>query len=118
MKSKFGLLLRDEIHSAHMINKPGALVRITRNNRLAIIRHAADELAALPDVNAINVIVDKQGKPPTYDVVERAWQALVQRFSNTISHRNFRGPANADERGMILPDMSEVKKITNAIRKM
>ena len=35
-----------------------------------------------------------------------------------MTHRNFRGPANADERGMVFPDMGEVKKITQTIRKM
>jgi hypothetical protein len=118
MKGAFGLLLREEIHAAHMINKPGELVRISRNDRLTIIRHFANETAALADANVINIVVDKAGKPPTYDVVDNAWRALVQRFSNTMSRRNFRGPANADERGMILPDMGEVKKITQTIRKM
>lgn len=118
MKATFGLLLREEIHAAHMINNPGELVRISRNDRLTILRRFADEMTGLTDMNIINVVVDKQGKPEDYDVVENAWRALVQRFSNTMTHRNFRGPANADERGMILPDMSEVKKISQTIRKM
>lgn len=118
MKQKFGLLLREEIHSAHLINRPGDLVRIPRNDRLSIIRHLADEMASMTDMNVINVVVDKQGKAAGYDVVENAWRALVQRFSNTVSHRNFRGPANADERGLILPDMGNAKKVTHTIRKM
>ncbi len=118
MKGKFGLLLRDEIHCAQMISRPGELVRIKRNDRLSIIRHFADELAEMTDLNVINIVVDKQGKNAGYDVVDSAWRALVQRFSNTISARNFRGPANADERGFILPDMSDPKRITSTIRKM
>jgi hypothetical protein len=118
MRLTFGLKLREEIHAAHFINRPGALVRIPRNNRLSIIRHFADEAANLRDINIINVVVDKAGKSAGYDVIEQAWRALVQRFSKTMSHRNFRGPANADERGLILPDMSEVKRITQTIRRM
>ena len=118
MRTNFGLLMRDEIHSAHMINRPGTLIRIPRNDRLTIIRHFANELAAMPDINIINVVVDKQSKGAGYDVIENSWRALIQRFSNTMSHRNFPGPANADDKGMVLPDMGEVKKVTEVLRRM
>lgn len=118
MRDTFGLLLREEVHAARMLNKPGDLVRIKRNDRLSIIKFFINELAGMQDLSIINVVVDKQGKPPTYDAIENAWKALVQRFSNTISSRNFPGPANPDERGLIVPDMSEVKKITEVIRRM
>ena len=118
IRNSFGLLLRDEIHSAKMLNKPGELVRIKRNDRLSIIKYFVNELALMQDLSIINVVVDKEGKAGDYDVLGNAWKALVQRFSNTMSHRNFPGPANADDRGLIIPDMSEVKKITEIIRKM
>lgn len=118
MRNTFGLLLREEVHAARMLNNPGELVRIKRNDRLSIIKYFVNELAAMQDLSIINIVVDKQGKPPDYDVVENAWKVLVQRFSNTMSHRNFTGPTNPDERGLIVPDMSEVKKITEIIRKM
>ena len=117
MRDTFGLLLREEVHAARMLNKPGDLVRIKRNNRLSIIKFFINELAGMQDLSIINVVVDKQGKSPTYDVIENAWKILVQRFSNTISNRNFPGPANPDERGLIVPDKSEVKKITEVIRR-
>jgi len=118
MREKFGLKLREEIHAAALINSPGELVRIKRNDRLSIIRIYADEIAAMPDMSIINVIVDKQGKPEDYDVFEKAWQALLQRFENTLRFRNFPGPANPDERGMIFPDFTETKKLTALLRKM
>lgn len=118
MRSKFGLLLREEIHSAHLINRPGPLIRIPRNDRLTIVRHFANELATLADINIINVVVDKLGKPAGYDVIDNSWRALIQRFSNTISHRHFPGPANADDKGMVLPDMGEVKMVTEVLRRM
>lgn len=118
MRDSFGLLLREEIHSARMLNRPGELVRIKRNDRLSIVKYFINELAQMTDVSIINVVVDKAGKARNYDVLENAWRALVQRFSNTISNRNFHGPANPDERGMIVPDMSEVKKIRETIRRM
>lgn len=118
MRTNFGLLLREEIHSAHLINKPGPLVRIPRNDRLTIIRHFTNELAALVDINIINVVVDKLGKPAGYDVIGNSWRSLIQRFSNTMSNRNFPGPANPDDLGMVLPDVGEVKKVTDVLRKM
>lgn len=118
MRNTFGLLMREEIHSARMLNKPGAMVRIKRNDRLSIIKYFINELANMQDISIINIVVDKLGKPNDYNVVENAWRALIQRFSNTISGRNFQGPANPDERGLVVPDMSEVKKITEVIRRM
>ncbi len=118
MRGAFGLLLRDEIHAAHFINKPGALARIRRNDRLSILRFFANELCSMADLSIINIVVDKEGKPPDFDVLGHAWVALIQRFSNTMSHRNFPGSANPDDRGLVLPDMSEVKKITGTLRRM
>jgi hypothetical protein len=37
MQRAFGLRLREEIHAAALINRPGPLVRIQRNDRLTII---------------------------------------------------------------------------------
>jgi len=118
MRDTFGLKLREEIHAAHFIRGSDELSRIPKHDRLAILRHFADELAALPDVTVINVVVDKHGKAPTYDPFEKSWQALIQRFENTIGYRNFRGPANADDRGMIFADGEPLKKLNQLLRKM
>jgi hypothetical protein len=118
LRQRFGLRLREELHSAGMISRPGALVRIKRNDRLAIIRAFADELATMTDLNLINIAVDKQGKPSDYDVFGRAWRTLIQRFENTLSRRNFSGPANPDERGMIFPDHTDDKKLSQLLRQM
>lgn len=118
MRNQFGLLMREEIHAAHFINRPGKLVRIKRNDRLSIIRMLINELAAMQDISIINVVVDKEGKDQEYDVLIKAWEALIQRFSNTLSHRNFNGPANPDERGLIVPDNTDAKTIQNLLRKM
>ena len=118
MRNTFGLLLREEIHCARMVNKPGELVRIKRNDRLTILRNFTSEIASMQDISIINIVVDKRLKAPDFDVTDAAWTMLMQRFSNTMSHRNFAGPANPDERGMVIPDMSEVKKITGILRRM
>jgi len=118
MRDKFGLKLREELHAAALINRPGPLVRIKRNDRLTIIREFADELASMTDVNLINVKVDKEDKTDGYDAFGAAWKALIQRFENTMSHRNFAGPANADERGILFPDHTDDKKLERLLRQM
>jgi hypothetical protein len=117
LKVTHGLLMHDEFHSAHFLTRPGSLVRIPRYERLAMIRAFADTLAGLTDLNVINVIVDKQGKPPGYDVFEWAWKVLIQRFENTISHHNFPGPRNPDERGILICDHTD-KRLVKLLRKM
>jgi|GEM_PF-2228984 len=97
MQGAFGLRLREEIHAAPMINKPGRLARIKRNDRLSILRFFADELALMPHLNIINVVVDKTNKNSNHDIAIIAWKALIQRFSNTITSSNFSGPMNSDE---------------------
>ena len=119
MRTQHTLKLREEIHVSHFIGRaPGQLRRIAKFGRLAIYRKLLDELATMGDLRVVNVIVDKQGKPANYDVFEKAWEALVQRFENTIQHRNFPGPHNGDERGMIFPDRTDDLKLTKLLRRM
>jgi len=119
LKTRYGLKLRQEIHSSGFITRPGnELLMIKRNDRLAIIRMFADFLSKLPDSSLINVVVDKSVKASGYDVFSQAWKALIQRFENTISHHNFPGPANADERGLIICDNTDDKKLITLLRQM
>jgi hypothetical protein len=118
LRAKYGFRLREEFHASALINTPGALGRIKKYDRLEILRMYADQLASMTDINIINIVVDKQGKAMTYDVFEMAWKALIQRFENTMSRRNFRGPVNSDERGMLIPDATDDKKLRMLVRKM
>jgi hypothetical protein len=118
MRQQYTLKLREEFHSAAMITKPGELVRIARHHRLAMIRHFADRMAAMADASIINVLVDKQTKRPDYDVFGMAWRALIQRFENTIRHHNFPGPRNTDDKGLLLCDHTEDKKLRMLLRQM
>ena len=119
LRQQFGLRLREEFHAARFISRPlPSILRIKRHDRLAMIRAFADELAKMTDVNLINIVVDKQGKPGDYDVFEMAWKVLIQRFENTVSRHNFPGPANADERGAIFCDHTDDKKLTRLLRQM
>jgi hypothetical protein len=116
LRSNKGLKLREEIHASDFINNPGDLKRIKRNDRADILKKCAHWIASQTDLNIINIVVDKRGR--TDDIFEIAWRALIQRFENTLNHRNFPGPQNPDERGLIIPDNTDNKKLQQLLRKM
>jgi hypothetical protein len=117
LRERYGLRMAEEIHAAGMINKPGPLVRISRNDRLSILRAFVDEITHLPDVNSINVVLDKRVTDTSDAVFDRGWRTLIQRFENTLSNRNFPGPANPDERGMIICDQTDAR-LNRLLRRM
>jgi hypothetical protein len=122
--STYRVNIEDEIHAAEMINKPSKLAkslqRLKKHQRLSIIRHFADAISGLADVNIINVVINKRsGKVPTKDeVFRRAWYSLFQRFENTIRYQNFPGPKNADDRGIVFPDNTDGQKLKEFLQQM
>lgn len=118
MKVRYGLLMREEIHAAKFLTSPGSLTRIPMHDRVAILRAFTSELAGMTDFSLINIRIDKQGKPATFDVFNWAWKLLFQRFENGMTNRNFNGPQNADERGIVIPDKSDEVRITRLLRRI
>jgi Protein of unknown function (DUF3800) len=119
MRQLYGLKLREELHTYQFLNKPGDFQRIRKNDRLTIIRNFADELAKMQHLNLINIVVDKTNKHSDYDVFENAWKALIQRFENTLFLQNFpNSTLGLNEHGLILPDNTDGKKLTQLLRKM
>jgi hypothetical protein len=118
MRKQFGLQMSEEIHAGVMLSRPGNLIRIKRNDRLTIIRLFLDELAKMKFLNLINVRVDKQGKPSGYDPFERAWEALIQRFENTLKWRNFPGPWLTEDIGVIFSDAANEAALRRLYRRM
>ena len=102
LKADYGLKLREEIHAAHYIHKPGPLSRIAKSIRLKMLKEILEFQASLPDISVLNVVVDKSSKTAADDVFEIAWTTLIQRFHNTISRKNFAGPQNPDDHGMLI----------------
>lgn len=111
-----GLKLREEIHCTELINRPGELKRIKRNDRLDIIKKCIDWLNAQKELNIFSIVVNKRNRKD--DIFEMAWNALTMRFENTIRNNNFSGPRNPDDRGIILSDNTEGEKLRKLIRKM
>ncbi|QNE40894.1 DUF3800 domain-containing protein [Hymenobacter sp. NBH84] len=112
-----GLKVRAEIHANPFVQHGQPLSGTPRHVKLYILRQCIDWLASRNDVHVITVVIDKQGKPPKYNVFEQAWQVLIQRFENTIQHKNFPG-GFSDQQGMIIPDNTDAKKLTGLLRKM
>jgi hypothetical protein len=92
--------------------------RFPTSGRLSMIRRFADKLAAMDDIRIINAVYDKSKHSSGDEIFERAWIFIIQRFENTIRYRNFPGPHQQHERGMIFPDNTGQKKLTHLIRRM
>ena len=118
LRDRYGLKLREEIHAHQLVQKPKELARIPKSLRARLLRDVLDFESALRDVSVLNVIVNKTKKPYTYDVFDNAWRAFIQRFHNTIERRNFPGPCNPDERGMVIVDNTNEGKLRLLTRKM
>lgn len=118
MRDRFGLKLREELHAARMINKPGALARIKRNDRLAMIRAFADTLACIPELNVINVVIDKEGKESGYEVFESAWAALLERYEAAITTHNFAGPRFGNDCAILIADGNDDKRLRDIVRRL
>ncbi|MBN2080604.1 DUF3800 domain-containing protein [bacterium] len=119
LKQALGLPMTVEIHaSVFMHGPPPPVNALQKHQRLQIIRNFADELAQLNTLTIINIIIDKSNKPTGFDVFEFAWKLLIQRLENTMAAANLHGPRNPSDKGFILPDSTNVKKLTQLIRKM
>jgi hypothetical protein len=115
MKSIYGLPIRQEIHASEFIT--GKPINLPRHERLAILRNGLDELADTPFLSVTTVVVDKQGKPATYDVFNNAWGTLFQRFENTLRWGNFPG-GHRNDFGLVITDATSGKKLDRLMRKM
>lgn len=115
LRDAYGLPVGGEIHASAFINhRPFGL---DRHIRFAILRNTLDELAKFRYISITNVIVDKIGKPPQYDVFHSAWGVLFQRFENTLRNGNFPGEHRADH-GIVITDAVGGNKLTRLVRKM
>jgi len=118
MGAAFGLPLRAELHSSHLLTRPGALVRIAKNDRLTIIRASTNEIAQLAHARCLCVHVDKTTKDPGHNVVERAWRVLIQGFSNALACGDSPRGAGVEDKGMIFPDDTDRAKLKRLLGRM
>ncbi|HKP23052.1 MAG TPA: DUF3800 domain-containing protein [Dongiaceae bacterium] len=116
LKAAYGLPQRTEIHASEYIRRP-PVPGMPKHVRMAILRNMLDELSTMKFVSVTNVIVSKAGKPANYDVFGNAWQALFQRFENTLKFGNFPG-AHRQDHGMILTDATNGTMLRKLVRRM
>ncbi len=116
LKAVHGLPMRTEIHASEYVRSP-PVDGMAKHVRLAILRQHLDELAKLDYISITSVVIDKLGKPAGYDVFLAAWQALFQRFENTIKYGNFPG-AHRSDMGMIVVDNTDGRRLQSLVRRM
>jgi hypothetical protein len=118
LRARYGLKLRQEIRAHAFIQRPGKeLQSIQRSVRLKILGDVLRFEASLPDISIINIVVDKTARAPGFDIFDFAWKTLIQRFHNTLSHRNFPGPQNPEDRGLVIMDRTDQKKLQLLLRR-
>ncbi len=111
--------VRDELHAQAMVNgRLSANAGVERNERFMILRRSLDWLASRSDIGIITIIVEKIGFENAGQVFEIGWKYLIQRFENTLSHRNLPGPQNPEDRGIVIPDNTNGEELRLILRKM
>lgn len=115
LSERYGLPIRTELHASEYIRKQ--VFDIAKHDRLAIMRNVIDELAKYDFISLTNVVVRKDNKPKDYDVFINAWQALFQRFENTLRTGNFPGSYSTDY-GLVFTDATSGERLTRLVRKM
>lgn len=115
LKSRYGLLMKEEIHaSVFLSGRPKIKNSISRNDRLDLLKKCLDWLNDRTDISIISICVDKNNNT---DPFEKAWQLLIQRFENTLLHKNFPGPFSNDK-GLVLADNTNGQKLVKLVRQM
>ena len=122
---RHGLDRKLELHAKDMLGRSSKPYSdISKVSRLMILRDVLTfEATQANSIRVINVVVDKTSKTFGYDVFGAAWDALINRFENTIEHGNFAilrpGTTPAyPEHGMIIVDETDEKKLRDLIRRM
>lgn len=115
LNDRYGLPVRAELHASEYIRKQ--VFNIAKHDRLAIMRNVIDEIAKYDFISITNIVVRKDNKPDGYDVFNHAWQALFQRFENTLRSGNFPGAYRTDY-GLVFTDATSGEKLIRLVRKM
>jgi hypothetical protein len=116
LRAAYALPLRTEIHAAEFIRHP-PVPGMPRHIRLAILRNFIDELAKIDFISITSIMVQKAGKSASYDLFTNAWQALFQRFENTMNYGNFPGGFRSDF-GIVITDNTDGMKLQRMVRRM
>ncbi len=120
--AKYGLGNHFELHATKMVGRAKKSEHgLSRSDAVLMYRDFLKYEATLDCIRIINVVVDKRGKPPSFDVFNVAWDRLINRFENTIRHKNFPSawehkPDN--EGGFLIVDQTNEEKLRTLVRGM
>jgi hypothetical protein len=116
LKKRYGLLMKEEIHASKFVNGQSRLKNnIKRNDKLNILKECLKWLNSRQDISLITVRYDKSGGQK--DIFDYTWRVFIQRFENTLSHKNFPGGYGNDT-GLIISDNTNGGKLTSLLREM
>lgn len=114
IKKEYGLNLKTEIHASELIriNKTKEYAKISKKNRINILKDFSTQIPIIFDTaKLINICLDKRDFETTLDIQITAWKRLIQRFDTFLKK-------DAKDKGMILADDTEDKKLRALLRKM
>lgn len=114
LKESYGLNQRTEIHASELIriNKLEEYKKIRKTDRIKILELYSEQIPVIFDkARVISVFFDKANFTGKQDVQEIAWNRLIQRFDNFLK-------MSVNDKGIIIADDTESKKIIRLLRKM
>ena len=115
LKSRYGLLMKEEIHaSVFLSGKSTTKNNISRNDRLDLLKKCINWLSDRTDMGIISICVDKTKNS---DPFTKGWQILIQEFENILLHKSFPGLFNKDK-GFIIADNTNGQKLTKLVGQM
>lgn len=120
--SRYGLATHFELHATKMVGRAKKSEHgLSRTDAVLLYRDFLRYEATLDYVRIINVVVDKRDKDESCDVFCLAWDRLINRFENTIRHKNF--PSAWQEKpdggsGFLIVDETNEEKLRTLVRGM
>ena len=117
--SKYKLPQQEELHASRFLNSPGNLQFIRKTDRFRIFKQVIDFEADMADkISIINVICDKAKHDEGYDIFGYTWRSLIQRFENTIRHKNFPDSSEGKDKGFLIVDKTNEVKLRDMMYDM
>ncbi len=100
IKTKYGLLLKEEIHASELIriSKNAGYKKIRKSDRISILSEFMQQMPAIfAKAKVINICLDKTKFPEDTDFMTLAWQRLIQRYDTFLKK-------TANDKGIIIND--------------